>query len=63
MRKDIERWFDHRRASACGEKQRFEDEPEAEQAAYRVRLETGERLDVYRCLFCHGYHLGHSSRP
>lgn len=58
---DIEQWFSRRRASSCGEKVAYESEREAREAAYLVRLQRGERLDVYRCLFCHRWHLGHST--
>jgi hypothetical protein len=59
---DIQQWFDRRRDSSCGEKRQFESEREALDAAYLIRLQGGDRLDVYHCLFCHRWHLGHSDR-
>jgi hypothetical protein len=63
MAKDIEQWFDRRKASACGSKQRYAEESEARQAAYLARLHSRERLSVYRCEFCHEWHLGHAAKP
>jgi hypothetical protein len=62
MGDDIERWFTRSKRRACGEKQRYADEQEAREAAYLVRLHTGERLSPYRCAFCRQWHLGHSDR-
>jgi hypothetical protein len=61
MAADIEQWFERRRATACGDKQRYVDESEARQAAYLARLHSRERLSVYQCEFCRQWHLGHSS--
>lgn len=58
---DIEHWFSRNKARACGEKQRYADEQEAQQAAYFVRLHHGERLSPYHCPYCRRWHLGHSS--
>lgn len=62
MSESIEQWFSRRREKSCGDKVPYESEQEALDAAYLVRLQRGERLDVYRCLFCQRWHLGHSSR-
>jgi hypothetical protein len=58
---DIEQWFARSKRRACGEKQRYADEREALEAAYFVRLHSGERLSAYRCPFCRYWHLGHAS--
>jgi len=33
--------------------------------AKKVHVATGERadVDVYKCRFCKGFHIGHSKRP
>ena len=40
----------------CRRKQRFETEREADDAAYRTRME-GTRLSIYHCEWCSGWHL------
>jgi hypothetical protein len=57
---DIERWFARRRARSCGEKRRYASEREARDAAYLIRMQTGERLAPYECFFCRCWHLGHA---
>jgi hypothetical protein len=61
MPRDIEQWFAQRKAAACGSKQRYAEESEARQAAYIAQLHSRERLSVYRCEFCHQWHMGHAS--
>jgi len=41
---------------ACRRKRRFATEREADDAAYRARME-GRRLGVYQCSWCGGWHL------
>jgi hypothetical protein len=41
---------------ACPTKQRFASEREADDAAYRARME-GTSLGIYRCAWCGGWHL------
>jgi hypothetical protein len=41
---------------ACRRKRRFETEREADDAAYRARME-GRQLAIYHCDFCGGWHL------
>jgi len=41
---------------ACRRKRRFATEREAEDAAYRARME-GRSLATYSCLWCRGWHL------
>jgi len=41
---------------ACRRKRRFETEREADDAAYRARME-GRRLAIYLCEWCGGWHL------
>jgi hypothetical protein len=41
---------------ACRTKQRFASEREADDAAYRARME-GTSLGIYRCAWCGGWHL------
>ncbi|MEO8091712.1 MAG: hypothetical protein ABI726_03250 [bacterium] len=45
---------------ACRRKRRFETEREADDAAYRAKME-GRTLGVYQCEWCGGWHL--TSRP
>jgi hypothetical protein len=40
----------------CRRKRRFATEREADDAAYRARME-GRRLGIYRCQLCGGWHL------
>lgn len=40
----------------CRRKQQFETEREADDAAYRKRIE-GTRLGIYKCDWCGGWHL------
>ena len=40
----------------CRRKQRFATEREADDAAYRARME-GRRLGIYHCRLCGGWHL------
>jgi hypothetical protein len=40
----------------CRRKRRFETEREADDAAYRARME-GRRLGIYQCSVCGGWHL------
>jgi hypothetical protein len=40
----------------CRSKRRFATEREADDAAYRARME-GRRLGIYRCSWCGGWHL------
>jgi hypothetical protein len=44
----------------CRRKRRFATEREADDAAYRARME-GRQLGIYRCDLCGGWHL--TSRP
>ena len=44
---------------ACLTKQRFATEREADDAAYRARME-GTSLRIYRCPWCDGWHLSGS---
>jgi hypothetical protein len=44
----------------CRRKRRFATEREADDAAYRARME-GRQLGVYHCDLCGGWHL--TSRP
>ncbi len=46
---------------ACRRKRRFESEREADDAAYRARME-GRVLGIYECPLCQGWHLT-SRRP
>jgi hypothetical protein len=46
---------------ACRRKRRFETEREADDAAYRARMD-GRMLAIYRCRWCEGWHLT-SRRP
>ncbi len=41
---------------ACRRKRRFATEREAEDAAYRAKME-GRSLGTYSCLWCGGWHL------
>lgn len=45
---------------ACRRKRRFATEREADDAAYRARME-GRSLGIYLCEWCGGWHL--TSRP
>jgi hypothetical protein len=40
----------------CRRKTRYETEREADDAAYRARME-GAELSIYQCPWCHGWHL------
>jgi hypothetical protein len=40
----------------CRRKRRFATEREADDAAYRARME-GRRLGIYQCHICGGWHL------
>lgn len=42
--------------AACRAKQRFPSEREADNAAYRKRME-GVSLSIYACPWCEGWHL------
>lgn len=41
---------------ACRRKRRFQSEREADDAAYRARME-GRSLGIYLCDWCGGWHL------
>jgi hypothetical protein len=41
----------------CRRKTRYATEREAEDAAYRARMEKGVELRTYACPWCHGWHL------
>jgi hypothetical protein len=41
----------------CRRKTRYASEREADDAAYRKRMEEGLALRVYRCPWCDGWHL------
>ena len=41
---------------ACRRKRRFPNQREADDAAYRARLE-GRELRTYECIWCRGWHL------
>ena len=45
-----------REIEACRRKRRFASEREADDAAYRARME-GHELSVYACIWCRGWHL------
>jgi hypothetical protein len=53
---DEERLSAANQLQACRRKKRFETEREADDAAYRARME-GRRLGVYQCDWCGGWHL------
>jgi hypothetical protein len=44
----------------CRRKRRFDNEREADDAAYRARME-GRHLGIYQCSICGAWHL--TSRP
>lgn len=46
---------------ACRRKRRYESEREADDAAYRARMD-GQTLGIYECPWCRGWHLT-SRRP
>lgn len=47
----------------CTRKLRYEDKTEAHRARIDVLRRFGARLQVYRCRFCGGFHLGHKPKP
>lgn len=48
------------RAKSCEEKRRYPTSREAEATAQYQREESGETdLEIYPCMFCHGWHIGH----
>ena len=54
---DIERRFKEIRRSECGRKKRYESEAEARATADHQARASGRELNVYRCPWCHGWHL------
>lgn len=45
----------------CGSKHRYRYEHDAEQARKKYELMRGEKLRVYACGVCNGFHLTHTS--
>lgn len=43
----------------CGSKIRYSDVAKAKQARHHLRV-VGWYMNVYRCPFCRGYHIGHA---
>lgn len=49
------------RRVSCGTKRRFDTPELAENAKYKLLRQKGyTRMNVYRCQFCHKYHIGHT---
>lgn len=43
--------------SDCGKKARYRDQSEARVIANRLETKRGDKLRVYECPHCHGFHL------
>lgn len=50
-------------ATQCDGKQRYAAKADAKRAAKHIEHRIGSRLDVYHCVHCDGFHLGHKPRP
>jgi hypothetical protein len=48
-----------RRRKACQGKQRHPDKQSASQHWYALWKKDGEKMRVYKCPHCHGWHVGH----
>lgn len=48
------------RERSCGRKVRYGSQPTAEKAKLAMERKTGDAFDVYRCIWCRQYHIGHS---
>lgn len=49
-----------RHAKVCGRKKRFESEQTALGSLRAAMADGGGGLNVYRCLSCKGWHIGHT---
>jgi len=50
------------RRNSCDGKTRWLTAKEAHAKAYTARNIRGQKVNAYFCIFCSGYHVGHSSR-
>ncbi|HJR46256.1 MAG TPA: hypothetical protein VJ927_11695 [Actinomycetota bacterium] len=51
------------RLKSCETKRRYATSAEAEATARHQRAESGHAdLEIYPCMFCHGWHIGHPPR-
>jgi hypothetical protein len=50
------------RQTQCSSKKRHHGHGAAELAAEEYLLKFGEKMSVYKCEYCHGYHIGHPKR-
>ncbi len=52
------------RENACGKKHRYQSPVQATKAAYNMEVKyPGEYFDVYQCIYCDYYHIGHAIDP
>lgn len=53
----------HVRQRACGDKRRYETVEAGREAIYQLNR-TGYKghMNVYKCKFCHSYHVGHAPK-
>ena len=49
------------RNKSCTRKIRYSNIIAAKSAAWRARIATSDHIREYRCEFCGGWHIGHSS--
>lgn len=56
----MKRYFEpkNRRWISCSRKIRHESEEDATVARDNLLANTGDKLRVYKCRFCRGYHIG-----
>lgn len=48
----------YRERKMCGAKYRFETEDQARREQQRIRDKNGDITNVYRCPYCHYFHVG-----
>lgn len=46
------------RQRACGNKEPYSNPVAATKAAYNLEIQRGRGYEVYRCRYCHAYHIG-----
>ena len=66
LREVFDQWFAlfSGKENACGNKHQYQSPVLATKAAYNLEVKRpGEQFDVYKCVYCGYWHLGHAVDP
>lgn len=49
------------RRQTCGDKKSYDDQAKAAFVAYIMNQQQPDKVQAYRCKFCHQFHVGHAN--